>query len=81
MYPLTSVPVLSDIFAALLSSIVVLTTDSNFWDVPLLHSVSDITYHVQNWQVARVPPLYHCVTFRISIVTACLSSPTYAHSI
>jgi len=45
MFELRSVPVLSDVNVTFLSSIIVLTPNGNFWIVPLLHSVRDVSVH------------------------------------
>jgi hypothetical protein len=37
MFELRSVPVLLDVFGTILTSIIVLTPNGNFWNVPLLH--------------------------------------------
>jgi hypothetical protein len=42
MFPLTSVPVLSDADVIFFSPIVILTPNGNFWIVLVLHSVSDM---------------------------------------
>jgi hypothetical protein len=43
MCQLIHVPVLSDVVVTLFSSIVFLNPNGNFWALPLLHSVSDMS--------------------------------------
>ena len=43
IFQLRSVPVLSDVVVTFLSSIIILTPNGNFWVVPLLHSLSDLS--------------------------------------
>ena len=54
MFRLISVPVLSDVVVIFFSSIVVLTPNGNFWVVPALNSVSDITNAGQDGSVRKL---------------------------
>lgn len=53
MFQLTSVPLLSDLVVTFFSWIILLTQNGNCWFVPLLHSVSDVTYHIVGFQDAE----------------------------
>ena len=48
MFPLTSVPVLLGVIDIVFSSIVVITPNGNFWNLPQLHSVKDMLNATQD---------------------------------
>jgi hypothetical protein len=63
MFRLRGVSVLSDVVVTSLSSLIVLTSNGNFWILPLLHSVSEMTLLLYAFHYYRLSGLFGNLTF------------------